>query len=583
MNNASFIKYARTMSLSLYFVEGLVFAIYMLVTRCTTYPVIFWMVISWFGTLLSIMLIETDDRVGAISFSTVADILSLVLALVFTFVTHSTLFLFLTIMIQWLIVILYLEKILCIELAIFQILILSLLVMQFVMDATSYLTTEQLIVSIIGVAIATWITINIVEFIEKQGKKNLEQEKSLDDLLYLVEVKCDEANLAAKSKSDFLANMSHEIRTPLNSVLGMNEMILRESQEKSTLEYARGIERSGNMLLAIINDILDYSKIESGRMEIIKVEYRISEMVSDLSNMVANRMSEKGLGFNVMLDPESKEYLLGDEVRIRQVVTNLLTNAAKYTDVGHVTLKVNTSAIEEDEDGNNVMLSIEVSDTGRGIKEDDRDKIFNDFQRVDEKKNRNIEGTGLGLAITSNFVSLMKGRLEVDSIYGKGSTFKVFIPQKTLKDDVTGKLSNKRISNDKDNAEGIFEAPNAKALVVDDNSMNLTVASLLLGRTKIQTVMADNGKAAIEAVRANEFDIILLDHMMPEMDGIETLEAMNAEGLIDGIPVIALTANAVSGAKEFYMEKGFSDYLSKPIEPDKLEQMLAKWIPSNAQ
>ena len=390
------------------------------------------------------------------------------------------------------------------------------------------------------------------------------------------------AEAEREAKSRFLSNMSHEIRTPINAVLGMNEMILREAEDKQILTYASNIQSSGKMLLSLINDILDMSKIESGKMEIVPVEYKMSSVVMDLWNVIYLRAKEKNLALDVELDETLPCVLYGDDVRIKQIVTNLLTNAVKYTPEGSVKLKIFYERQKEDE----LLLKISVMDTGIGIRKEDMGKLFESFQRLDEEKNRNIEGTGLGMNITMSLLKMMGGDMKVDSEYQKGSTFTVIIPQKIIKDEPTGSFQKiqERNSWQSGSKKGSFIAPEGCALVVDDNEMNLTVFQSLLKRTKMQVVTAESGKQCLEYVQKQKFHIIFLDHMMPGMDGIETLHEIKrlAEGmdfLNRDTPVVVLTANAVAGAREMYLEEGFQDFLAKPIDAELMEQMICKYLP----
>lgn len=442
-------------------------------------------------------------------------------------------------------------------------------------------TTIEYIFSGLTLLMIDWLAVNLIKRLEFQVRKSVEQERSLDDMLKVVEVKRDEAKKAASSKAEFLSNMSHEIRTPINAVLGMNEMILRESGEKQILKYAANIESSGKMLLSLINDILDFSKIESGRMEIIPVGYQLNSMVNDLVNMIVPRIKEKQLKLEVKVEPDVPNYLYGDEVRIRQIVTNLLTNAVKYTEKGCITLHVDFRRSES----RNIDLIFEVKDTGVGIKQNDIGKLFESFQRVDQKNNRNIEGSGLGLAITHQFVELMHGRVDVESEYGIGSTFTAVIPQKVTKNKPVGDYKANYERGAKKNAvyRESFHAPDAKVLIVDDNEMNLVVAESLLKQTQIQIETAASGTECLEKLRKASYHVLLLDHMMPGLDGVETLKAIKQEGIAPDMPIIALTANAISGAREKYLEYGFQDYLAKPIVGMALERLLSKWLPEELQ
>ena len=384
---------------------------------------------------------------------------------------------------------------------------------------------------------------------------------------------------AEQAKSRFLSNMSHEIRTPINAVLGMNEMILRECKDRQLISYAENIQSSGKTLLFLINDILDMSKIESGKMEIVPTEYEVADIIIDLWNVIFLRAQEKSLTIDFILDETLPGTLFGDDVRIKQIVTNLLTNAVKYTPKGGIELHASYRKTGEDK----IDLIISVKDTGMGIKQEDKGKLFESFQRLDEEKNRNIEGTGLGMNITMSLLNLMGGDMKVESEYQKGSTFTVTIPQKVLKFEPTGDFEavlGRHRSGTAQRRQS-FEAPDANVLVVDDNDMNLAVFTALLKRTKMNIVTADSGRNCLGLVKREPFDIIFMDHMMPEMDGIEALHEIRK--LIDSpnekTPVIALTANALSGAREFYLKEGFADFLTKPIDADLLEQMLISFLP----
>ncbi|MCR4754572.1 MAG: response regulator [Lachnospiraceae bacterium] len=390
----------------------------------------------------------------------------------------------------------------------------------------------------------------------------------------------DEAN---RAKSDFLASMSHEIRTPINTVLGMNEMILRESRERNVREYAGDIRSAGNTLLSIINDILDLSKIESGKMEIVRTEYDEAMMIYDLSNIISGRAKEKGLAFNVEVDPKIPAKLLGDDIRIKQVLMNILSNAVKYTHKGSVWMRVRLNSADEADGRKTASIHYEVEDTGIGIRPEDMDKLFSAFERLDVRKNRNIEGTGLGMTITVRLLAMMGSKLSVQSEYGKGSVFSFDLTEEVIDERPIGEF-NRRVSVEalRECADGnLFTAPEARILVVDDNRTNRKVFGLLLKHTEIMIDEAENGPEAIKLATANHYDIIFMDHMMPDMDGLEAMDRIKAVG--DGpcidTPIIILTANAVAGSREMYLSKGCDGYLSKPISASELEEMIKEFLP----
>ena len=397
-----------------------------------------------------------------------------------------------------------------------------------------------------------------------------------------LQVELETARKASRAKTEFLSNVSHEIRTPINAILGMDEMILRETKESFTTQYALDIQDSGKILLSLINGLLDSSKIESGKLEILPVEYDLSSLVNDLVNMTAGRARAKGLELKVDVDPEIPLMLYGDEVRIRQCVTNILTNAVKYTNQGGITMTFRHRRLK---DKRNIVLSVSVTDTGAGIREEDMDKLFKPFERIEEKKNRDIEGTGLGMTIVQSLLFLMGSQLNVQSVYGEGSTFSFDLVQKVIGWDPIGDYTKSyEKSRNREDYHQQFVAPDAKVLVVDDVPMNLKVFVNLLKKTKIQIDTADSGFKAIDLVKKTRYDLIFLDHRMPEMDGVETLHAMGKLGdanLSRRQPVVALTANAVSGARDMYFSQGFNNYLSKPIDPDKLEQLILHYLPDN--
>ncbi len=366
----------------------------------------------------------------------------------------------------------------------------------------------------------------------------------------------EEAEHANEAKSAFLAHVSHEIRTPINAVLGMNEMILRESSSSAIREYALNIQNAGRILLSIINDILDLAKIESGQIEIVQSDYHLGKLLTDIENMVTMRAEESSLALHILADSKLPEMLHGDEKRIKQCIINFLTNSIKYTKEGKVTLQVGfTEAGKE-----MINLQVSVSDTGIGIQEDKLTLLFEPFVRLDRPENSNVEGTGLGLSITKSLIDRMGGSLRVESVYGKGSVFTFSIPQKVVGAELLGdyKEKSQRIA-EKEREK--FIAPQAKILAVDDNRVNITVARGLLKRLKVQFDSAMSGQECLDKINRMHYDIILLDHMMPGMDGVDTLHQMQKMECFIQEPsvVIALTANAVIGAKEGYLKEGFTD------------------------
>lgn len=391
---------------------------------------------------------------------------------------------------------------------------------------------------------------------------------------------------ASETKTNFLANMSHEIRTPMNAILGMDEMILREAKDNAKItKYASDIKSAGNMLLSIINDILDLSKIESRKAELVSSDYEICSVINDIINIAGRRAQDKGIDFSFDASHDIPVRFHGDEIRARQIMLNIINNAVKYTNEGYV--KVNLSAERDGENaapvkpGDVLTLVVSVRDTGIGIKEEDREKLFQPFDRLEETKNRNIEGTGLGLSIAGNYVELMGGRIDVESVYGEGSTFTVYMPMEVVDTTPIGNFTERirQIRNERTDAKPLVIAPNASALVVDDNEMNLEVISGLMERTKMRVDTASSGPDGIEKMEHRRYDIIFLDQMMPGMDGITTLKNMHMKYDMRGVSVIALTADAVAGAREYYLEKGFDDYISKPVKAEDLESVLRKHLP----
>ncbi len=404
-----------------------------------------------------------------------------------------------------------------------------------------------------------------------------EERRQRDSLINLSE----RAIAASEAKSAFLSNMSHEIRTPINAILGMNEMILRECDDPEILNYSENVKISGTTLLGLVNDILDFSKIEAGKMEIVPVEYDLSTLLRDLVNMIRPRAEEKGLSLCLHFDKATPKKLKGDDIRIKQVLTNILTNAVKYTEKGSITFHLAYERIPAEPYQVNLIVSVE--DTGIGIKEEDLSKLFVKFERIDLEHNRNIEGTGLGMSITERLLDMMGSSLELESQPGLGSRFFFTLTQDVIRWDALGdyEQSFKDAMNAQRHYRERFTAPDARVLVVDDNPMNLTVFRNLLKRTKLQIDTTESGDEGIKKSLQEKSDILFLDHMMPEKDGIETLHELRSDPKNPNrnTPAICLTANALSGAKEKYLTEGFDDYLSKPINPDGLEELLITYLP----
>ena len=380
--------------------------------------------------------------------------------------------------------------------------------------------------------------------------------------------RADSANAA---KTNFLANMSHEIRTPITAILGMNELILRETRDVTIKQYSRDIEGAAKSLLSIINDILDITKIEAGKLSVISVEYDFGMMLNDVVNMISFKAKVKGLEFSVLMDENIPRRMRGDDIRLRQILVNLLNNAVKYTHNGSVTLEITGSQSEE----GIAKLLFKVKDTGIGIKEEDLDKLCQPFERIEEKRNRNIEGAGLGMSITKQLLDLLNSELKVASVYGEGSEFAFELEQEVVDDSPIGSPDDDKEYVGKEYQHG-YEAPEAHILFVDDNELNRKVFVGLLKETKIQIDEAGNGRECLEKVKQNKYDIIFMDHMMPELDGVETFRIMKAldDYPCKDTPVVILTANALVGAKEKYLKDGFRAFLEKPIDYEKLETLI---------
>lgn len=386
---------------------------------------------------------------------------------------------------------------------------------------------------------------------------------------YLVQMraKAQEAQEAAAHKSQFLAKVSHEIRTPMNVIYGMTQLLGREEMSEKAREYTANMERAGEILLSLINDILDIAKMDSAKFKIHEEKYNLHRLIDDVSNLISVKIDAEKIKFQVITDNDLPEFLIGDVDRLKQILINILTNAVKFTREGEITLQVRWLEAEEPE---KIMLRFIVSDTGIGIKEEDIDRLFESFEQADEEKNRKIEGTGLGLSICKNLVSLMEGSISVTSTYGEGSSFLISIPQRfqeTLPEEVLPE-------------DDWTAPPGVRILVVDDMKTNLIVDKGLLSLLSVDADYVESGREALEKMSTQRYDLVLLDHMMPEMDGEETLRKMKSGtgGNFENIPIIALTANAAIGGREEFIERGFTDYISKPIELERLRAVLKEYL-----
>lgn len=412
---------------------------------------------------------------------------------------------------------------------------------------------------------------------EELRQKNRELQQKNEEL----EAARNAVEKAENARDIFLANMSHELRTPINTILGLNELILRESQEEAVKEYARDIRQAGNILLALVSDILDFSKLEADKMELTEGIYDVSSLLNDLINSISVQQRRKKLDLVLDIAKDIPYKLFGDEIHIRQIIGNLLSNAVRYTEKGKITLHLSWKEVSRDA----IEIFVIVKDTGIGIKDEDIPKLFKAFQRMDSTVRSKDDRTGLGLAITQRLIEMMGGRLEVQSVYGKGSAFSFKIIQKVVDREPLGdfeKQYRESLRSIEDYHEK-FIAPMGRILIVDDNAMNLAVAQGLLKGTRLQIDVAASGEECLELIKRKTYHLICMDHMMPVMDGVQTLHAIRA---LEGnpsrdIPVIALTANAVAGARELYLKEGFQDYLTKPIDADKFENMLIEYLPDN--
>ncbi len=409
-------------------------------------------------------------------------------------------------------------------------------------------------------------------------KEQQERSAQLEEALELAQAAMQQARRANSAKSEFLANMSHEIRTPLTTILGMDEVILRKYEAGPIYQYAQDIQSAGNTLLHIINDILDFSKIESGQLELASRNYDLARVLRDVDNMVRIRAEQKGLQYVQQIDESLPDELFGDRIRVHQIIVNILNNAVKYTKKGSVKFTLTGT---RGDDPSLIVLHITVADTGIGIHAEDIPKLFKSFSRIDAKETHNIEGTGLGLAITGRLIELMGGSVEVTSTYGMGSTFHVVLPQKIVGEKTLRDFALEE-GHKKKKERRVLKAPSARVLIVDDNDMNRVVLRSLMKDNQVRIDDADSGEECLRMIQEHEYDVILMDYMMPRMDGKETLHKLKEMKDAPGAKakVIVCTANALVGVRAELLSTGFDDFLSKPVNGKELEEMLAKYIPS---
>lgn len=408
--------------------------------------------------------------------------------------------------------------------------------------------------------------------------------KRIRDEVERIRMQRDKQNAeeANAQKNRFVSQMSHEIRTPLNAILGMNELIMQSAEKEETKRYAADIQSAGRTLLALVNDVLDFSKIENGKLDIEISNYSLSSVLNDVILMVQEKIMAKGLELRLNINPDMPDSLRGDEIRIKQIILNLMTNAVKYTQTGWVELSIQMDKTQQQAD-KDICLIIKVGDSGIGIKQEEMPKLFGEFERLDRDKNRSIEGTGLGLSITSRLVALMDGNIKVESEYGTGSVFTVKLPQTVVSKERIGDYK-ERIAyltkSEQHESRQVASFPGKKIFVVDDNAMNLEVIASILELLEVTVSRADSGQSAINHLEKEKYDLIITDDMMPGMNGTELMRCIrsHSEGANCTTPIVVLTANAIAGAREEYLRRGFDGYLTKPIDIDVLQKTLQRFL-----
>ncbi|MDO4188546.1 MAG: response regulator [Lachnospiraceae bacterium] len=437
------------------------------------------------------------------------------------------------------------------------------------------LSGNKILLTLFGIALSlTVIQQSLVtpEFLELEAA--LEEQKRISKEAKEAREEAEEANNA---KSSFLARMSHEIRTPLNAVIGFNSIIMKESLDEGIKQYAKDAKLAGETLLGLINDILDFSKIESGKLTLIDDEYSTAKLIKEEYLLFDLKAQEKGLKLIFDVDENIPSELYGDCIRIKQILTNILSNSIKYTQAGEIRFAVKCIS----KSNNTADIKYEISDTGMGIKEENLSKLFEAFERIEEKRNRNIEGTGLGVNICVQLLNMMGSSLKVDSVYGEGSTFSFILTQKIINDAPMGDFRILNIDDaHEENERALINSPDSRILIVDDTIVNLKVLKGLLKSTDIKIDEANSGKKALELTAKVKYDLIFMDHLMPEMDGIEAMRLIKeqADGKNIDTPIIALTANALKGAYEEYKAYGFKDALFKPVKLAEINEKLWTYL-----